>query len=241
MYGIDVGTTPHTAIDWARLRACGRTFAVVRAANGRDVDPGFAVTWEALHRAGIVCGAAQLLRHDDDPVEQAATFLEQVHLERGDLPPMLDLQHTAGTSSAIARHVVDTWIKIVESELEARHGCTLRPIIRTSNRTWPLRCDHDSIARDAVWLTDLVRFQPCTLGDRGRRVVHVKQLLRAAGFGLGVTETTELDEHTHIALLRFQASRALLEDGIVGPKTFAALHWPGDQSSRALSVRGSRP
>jgi hypothetical protein len=148
---------------------------------------------------------------------------------------LLDLQQTAGTSCAVARSVVDTWTKIVESELDARHGCTLRPIIRTSNRAWPLRCDHDRIARDAVWLTDLVRFQPCTVGDRGRRVVHVKQLLRAAGFGLHVTETMELDEVTHHALLRFQASRGLLEDGVVGPKTFAALHWPSDQSSRGLS------
>jgi lysozyme len=264
MYGIDVVSTPHIAIDWTKVRESGRTFAYVRAANGRVADPGFAATWDAMHRAGIVCGAGHVLHHDQDPVEQAVTFLKQVHLERGDLPPTLDLELLATASPTAVRSLMHVWISIIESELDARHGCTLRPIIRTSSRARPLHGERGSFARHPLWVIDpsrfdpptvpacwgdgewtlhqyavgrhgvpgtacpvqLDRFQPCALGDRGRRVAHVKQLLRSAGFGFGVPETAELDHYTHQALLQFQASRGLLEDGIVGPKTFAELHWP---------------
>ena len=72
----------------------------------------------------------------------------------------------------------------------------------------------------------LSKFNATKLHDRGRRVSRVKHLVREAGLGFGVDESDELDAPTQAAILRSQTSRGLVEDGIVGPKTFAKLMWP---------------
>jgi lysozyme len=262
MYGIDVVST--APVDWGRVRESGRTFAYLRSAYGRAVDPGFGTSWGAMRDAGIVRGAWQVLRHDEDPVEQAVQFLKVVQLQRGDLPPMLDLERMSTTSPTQVVAMVKTWASVVESELDARHGCAPRAIIRTSSRACPVRCEPNGFERHALWVIDptrfdqpevprcwgtgewtmhqyavgkqgipgvagtaqLDRFQPVALGARGRRVELVKELLREANFGFGITETAELDEYTSKAITSFQAARGLVQDGIVGPKTFAELHWP---------------
>lgn len=263
VYGIDTMTTPRSTFDWTRVRESGRTFAFVRATYGGKTDPGFARTWRAMREAGITRGAWQMLRHDEDPAEQAIEFLKAVELKRGDLAPLLDLERMATSSLAVMTSMVKTWCSIVESELEARHGFALRPILRTSSRSWPARkpsfelehhalCVIDPLHFDVpalppCWEPDqwmfhqytigtpglpgadgavqLLRFNPCARGARGTRVRIVKELLRAAGFGFGVSETGDYDDAAARAVAQFQRSRMLVEDGIVGPKTFAALHW----------------
>lgn len=263
MYGIDVIPSSATPIHWTHVRDSGRTFAYVRAAYGIKSDTAFPATWRAIHDARIVRGAWQTLRHDEDPVEQAVQFLKLVELQRGDLPPLLDLERMATSSLALVTSMVKAWTSVVESELEARHGTRLRPLIRTSSRACPSGhttastlehhdlCVVDSSHFDPpsvprCWAPDdwtihhyaigirgipgidgsahLLRFHPCTRGDRGRRVQRIKDLLRAARFG--VEDTVEFDEDTARAVLQFQARRGLVEDAIVGPKTFAELHWP---------------
>jgi peptidoglycan L-alanyl-D-glutamate endopeptidase CwlK len=60
------------------------------------------------------------------------------------------------------------------------------------------------------------------LGSRGPDVTRVQQALRAHGFNPGATDGT-FDEGTLAAVLAFQKSERLLADGIVGPRTSAAL------------------
>jgi lysozyme len=262
MYGLDLVTTPTITADWLRVRESGRTFAYVRAAYGATGDAGFPATWTAMRDAGIVRGAWQVLRHDEDPVDQAVHFLKTVELQRGDLPPMLDLERMATSSPGFVLRMLKIWFEIVESELEARHGFAPKPIIRTSSRAWPVR-QACTFQPHALWIVDpsrfdaptmprcweandwtihqyaigtrgvpgipapvqLDRFHPIVFGDRGRRVELVKTLLREAKLGFGLHATPEFDEPTLRAITHFQESRGLLADGIVGPKTFAQLHW----------------
>lgn len=262
MYGIDL-VAVRVPVDWARVRESGRTFAFVRASYGSAVDPAFSQSWRAMRDAGITRGAWQVLRHDEDPIEQAIQFLKVLDLQRGDLPPMLDLERMATSSPNTVIGMMKSWIAVIESELEARHGCTFHPIIRTSSRAWPVRREPCGLEKHSLWIIDasrldpptmpkcmpanewlfhqyamgtrgvpgvpglaqLSRFNPSALGDRGWRVDAVKRLLRGAGFT--IPDSAELDEDTRRALLQFQAARGLVEDGIVGPKTFAELHWTG--------------
>jgi peptidoglycan L-alanyl-D-glutamate endopeptidase CwlK len=60
------------------------------------------------------------------------------------------------------------------------------------------------------------------LGSRGPDVTRLQQALRAHGFNPG-TDGGVFDEGTQIAVLAFQRSEGLLVDGIVGPRTAAAL------------------
>jgi putative chitinase len=60
------------------------------------------------------------------------------------------------------------------------------------------------------------------LGSRGPDVARLQMALRAHGFNPGATDGT-FDESTLAAVLAFQKSERLLADGIVGPRTSAAL------------------
>src|SRR5215470_10692776 len=60
------------------------------------------------------------------------------------------------------------------------------------------------------------------LGSRGPDVTRLQQALRAHGFNPG-TDGGVFDEATQIAVLAFQRSERLLADGVVGPRTAAAL------------------
>jgi hypothetical protein len=70
------------------------------------------------------------------------------------------------------------------------------------------------------------RFNPLKLGDHGARVTWLKRRLTETAFHAGVTDGTAFDHATRDAVLRYQAACGLLQDGIVGPKTFARLAWP---------------
>lgn len=71
---------------------------------------------------------------------------------------------------------------------------------------------------------DLDRFRAQKLGDRGRSTLELKSRLAAAGFTPRST-TDEFDTAARDAVVLFQSARSLVQDGIVGPKTFAAIQW----------------
>lgn len=160
MYGIDLVVDPRSPVDWPRVRTSGRTFAYVRAGYGTSVDAGFTAAWHAMRQVGMLRGAWQVLRHDEDPVDQATQFLKVVELQRGDLPPMIDLERMATSSPAIVLDRLRTWLYVVESELEARHGCELKPLIRTSSRAWPVRKEPCALPDYALWIIDAQHFEP---------------------------------------------------------------------------------
>ena len=62
-------------------------------------------------------------------------------------------------------------------------------------------------------------------GDSGDKVRDLQRLLAAAGFDPG-TMDGKFGPHTEIAVAAFQASNDLVRDGVVGPKTAAALGLP---------------
>ncbi|MEO8699596.1 MAG: GH25 family lysozyme [Kofleriaceae bacterium] len=246
LFGVDL-VSGSERVDWDRMRASGRTFAYAQAGS-RD----FAETWEAMRTAGILRGAWHLLRDDEPAIEQAIRFLRQVELQPGDLPPALDITAIGERSPWSVGEMMRAWLGVVESELEARHGHAPRPIIRTHDRAWR---HHRDLDHHAVWVIDHAqydrrdgewmfhqyagatpgmpdtgscrfdRFNAIKLGDRGKHVARLKQRLGETRFRFGITETDVLDPPTRDAIVRFQASRELLQDGIVGPKTYAELEW----------------
>lgn len=263
MFGLDLVTDAQVRVQWPTLRTTGLTFAYVMATSGLSVVPSFQPSWRAMRDAGIRRGAWHSLRGDESVTEQAIMFLKTVELQRGDLPPALDIEPIENRSPSVQLEAIKTWLSVVESELEARHGTKMRPLIRTSTRAWAIRqapsfenyplwivdtsrFDHPALPN--AWETDdwtlhqystatrgvpgtgipvqLDRFNPCKRGDKGRRVSEIKNLMRRVRFGFGVSDNAMFDEYTRRAIMQFQASRNLIEDGIVGPATYAELCWP---------------
>ncbi|WP_312075492.1 GH25 family lysozyme [Chryseobacterium sp.] len=120
-YGFDISHYQNREdIKWDSLSIGNKTippeFVVMRATMGnRNADRHFSDFWEQAKKHELIRGAYHFYRADEDPVKQANNFLENVKLENGDLPPILDIEKIPRKKSK-EKLVEDlkVWCKIVE-------------------------------------------------------------------------------------------------------------------------------
>lgn len=97
-YGFDISHYQNREdIKWDSLSIGNKTipleFVVMRATMGnRNADKHFGDFWEQAKKHRLIRGAYHFYRADEDPVMQANNFLDNVKLESGDLPPILDIE-----------------------------------------------------------------------------------------------------------------------------------------------------
>jgi len=129
--GVDVSTY-QGAVDWTKVKAAGRAFAITRVGDGLGGDNTFDANWAGIKKAGMVRGAYQYFRAGDDPKQQADILLAKIGTPAdGDLPPTLDLETLDGQSAATVVANVKTWLAYVKMKT----GRT--PMVYTSPGFWP--------------------------------------------------------------------------------------------------------
>jgi lysozyme len=128
--GIDVSKWQAT-VNWESVQQAGIEFAFARATYGTsEVDSYFSDNWQAMKNAGVIRGAYHFFLVADDPTQQAEFFIKTVgSLGPNDLPPVIDVESTSGTSSNLAADV-QTWLNVVEQ------GLGRTPIIYTAPSYW---------------------------------------------------------------------------------------------------------
>jgi GH25 family lysozyme M1 (1,4-beta-N-acetylmuramidase) len=91
--GIDVSYY-QGSIDWNAVQASGIAFTFVRVSDGATFsDPKFAANYAGAQTAGLIRGAYQFFRADQDIDAQANMMIAAVGtLQPGDLPPVLDVE-----------------------------------------------------------------------------------------------------------------------------------------------------
>jgi lysozyme len=122
--GVDVSIY-QGAVDWAKVKAAGMTFAFARISDGtRSIDSQFPRNWPGMKAAGLVRGAYQYFRASQDPVAQADIVVDKIlaagGLDDTDLPPVIDLEETDGQTSATVVANAKAWIARIESRLQRR-------------------------------------------------------------------------------------------------------------------------
>ena len=129
--GVDVSTYQGT-VDWGKVKASGRAFAITRVGDGLGGDNTFDANWAGIKSAGMVRGAYQYFRASADPKQQADILLAKIGTPAdGDLPPTLDLETLDGQAAATVVANVKTWLSYVKTKT----GRT--PMIYTSPGFWP--------------------------------------------------------------------------------------------------------
>jgi lysozyme len=138
-FGIDVSYYQGN-IDWPAVAASGVKFAIVRVSHSLQFfDPEFHDNLDGARAAGIHTGVYQYFEPDEDPVAQANLLLDSMGpLLPGDLPPMIDVESTAGQSPAAVANAVQAWIDHVEGALG------VKPIIYSGYYFW-----NDNVGSDA--------------------------------------------------------------------------------------------
>jgi lysozyme len=149
--------------DWVRARtAVPIDFAIIRSNYGTATDGVFRRDWPKLKAAGLVRGAYLFLRFPHSrrgrpasPVAQARAFIATVgKLDRGDLPPSLDVEFPGGRreTGMTARQLLDG---VREAWRTLRDHYEVAPIIYTSARVWREDLDNlpaPDLVESPLWL-----------------------------------------------------------------------------------------
>jgi lysozyme len=112
MFGIDVSYY-QPRVDWRLVRAQGVRFAFIRATSGMGyVDPCFAAHWADAKQEGILRGAYHYLIAGQDAVRQVNLFISTVGTDRGELPPVLDIEDRFNENLSNQRiiNTAKTWL-----------------------------------------------------------------------------------------------------------------------------------
>ncbi len=148
--GIDVSHWQNT-IDWVKVRAAGKAFAIIKASEGTTyVDPLYATNHAAAQAAGLWTGAYHFANPDataNDAILEADHFAASIHLGRGDLIPALDLEQSGGLTVAGLQAWVTAWL----GEVTKKVG--IRPMIYTSPAFWQKYMGDSRALADAGYKT----------------------------------------------------------------------------------------
>lgn len=120
IHGIDVSYAQGN-INWPKVASMDEdsvriSFAFIKATEGLlKVDPYFKRNWREAAKNGIVCGAYHFFRPKKDGLWQARFFLQNVKLEKGDLPAVVDIEVLDGVAPDKMRKELSAFVKKVES------------------------------------------------------------------------------------------------------------------------------
>lgn len=130
IHGIDVSYY-QGKINWQKVKAMKEDevsirFAFIKATEGLLlVDPYFQRNWREAPKVGILCGAYHFFRPKKDGKSQAKFFLQVANIEKGDLPPVVDIESMDGVSPLKMRAELVDFLHYVEMKTK------VRPIIYT--------------------------------------------------------------------------------------------------------------
>lgn len=131
IHGIDVSKYQQR-INWEAVKAMRAEdvkigFVFIKATEGLgNMDQQFRRNWKHAKEAGMPRGAYHFFIAPKSGAEQAENFIRRVELEKGDLPPVLDVEQTYGVSNSRLRSEVKAFL----DRLEAHYG--VKPIIYTN-------------------------------------------------------------------------------------------------------------
>jgi lysozyme len=97
-------------------------FVFIRATAGNDkVDSRFAANWRSAKQSNIIRGAYHYYRPNENSLEQARLFIKTVHLRKGDLPPVLDIEKLPKGQSLDSLKVgLRRWLNAVEAHYKVK-------------------------------------------------------------------------------------------------------------------------
>lgn len=119
IHGIDVSRY-QKYIDWEEVKSMQVenvqiNFAYIKATEGLgSVDTYFTRNWWKAQNAEIVRGAYHFFLATKSGKLQAQNFINVVELEKGDLPPVLDVEQTYGVPAEKIRKNVKEFLETVE-------------------------------------------------------------------------------------------------------------------------------
>ncbi len=131
IHGIDV-SHHQAAIDWHEVKDMQDKnikigFTYIKATEGlSNTDNAFRRNWFNAKEAKIPRGAYHFFISNKSGKVQAQNYIETVNLEKGDMPPVLDIEQTNGASVEDIQQHTKEWLVRIEKQYK------VKPIIYTN-------------------------------------------------------------------------------------------------------------
>ena len=124
-FGFDVSEY-QSEINWEQTyhieEAFELSFVFIRATAGKDkVDSRFEENWNEAKARQLIRGAYHYYRPNENSMEQADNFIKNVTLQKGDLPPVLDIEKLPKTQSVTRLKIgLRKWLTAVEKHYKVK-------------------------------------------------------------------------------------------------------------------------
>ncbi len=132
-FGLDVSQY-QGEINWVEIDSVEENFkldyVLIRATAGSDkVDSQYKDNWKGAKKQQLIRGAYHYYRPNENSLEQAKNFIQTVKLNKGDLPPVLDIEQLPNNQSmADLKKGLHRWLDKVEVHYN------VKPIIYTGEK-----------------------------------------------------------------------------------------------------------
>lgn len=123
--GFDVSEY-QSEIDWEQTyhieEAFELSFVFIRATAGKDkIDSRFKENWNGAKARQLIRGAYHFYRPNENSKEQARNFINNVTLQKGDLPPVLDIEKLPKTQSVEHLKIgLRNWLTAIETHYKVK-------------------------------------------------------------------------------------------------------------------------
>lgn len=123
--GFDVSEY-QSVIDWEKTynidESFEMSFVFIRATAGNDkVDSRYKENWKNAKARNLIRGAYHYYRPNENSIEQANNFIKTVKLNKGDLPPVLDIEKLPKTQSIANLKIgLRRWLEAVEKHYKVK-------------------------------------------------------------------------------------------------------------------------
>ena len=165
IHGIDVSKHQND-INWKqvedmRVRGVKLSFVFIKASEGASrTDNSFQKNWKGVEQTRLLRGAYHFFRPVKNPKIQADLFISQVRLEKGDLPPVVDVENANRQSTDRICHNLQKFLDLLEDEYH------VKPIIY-SNLSFYTRHLAGKFTKYPVWIAYYLE-DPFELPDERR-------------------------------------------------------------------------
>ena len=125
IHGIDVSRHQQNiyweAVKDMKVNNVAVRFTFIKATEGTDlVDEKYFINMRNAHAANIPRGAYHFFTGSKSGKLQAAHFVENVYLKKGDLPPVLDVEQANGVSVIELQQSITDWLQLVEKRYRVK-------------------------------------------------------------------------------------------------------------------------
>ncbi len=118
VFGIDVSGWVASP-DWGAVSALGVKFAFVKASENTFADPKFSQHWQGSKSVGMLRGAYHFFHPEtNNSAQQASTFIQAVGVDKGELPPVLDVEQVYVNGNPIAMPTGDAMLALMKQWLD---------------------------------------------------------------------------------------------------------------------------